>query len=91
MDCKEQLKAWQLIRQLLNHAEIHSNKFSLVKSLNNHLEYKAFPFLQVCLKHPTWGTTRTGILLVLTLSSLTELIFNTQAQILGLQLSKDSL
>lgn len=59
--------------------------FSQVKYLEQyHLEYKAFPFLQVCLKHLTWGTTRTDILLLVTLNSLTDLTFNTQAQILGL-------
>lgn len=59
--------------------------FSQVKYLEQYnIEYKTFPFLQVCLKHLTWGNTRKGIQLLLTLSSLIELIFNTQTQILGL-------
>lgn len=84
MDWKGQLKACQLIRQLLNHAKIHNNKFSVhfsqVKYLEQYnLEYETFPFLQVCLKHLTWRTTRTGIQLLLTHNSLIKLVFNSQA------------
>lgn len=82
MDWKDQFKACQLIRQLLNHTKIHSNKFSVhfsqVKYLEQYnLEYETFPSLEVWLKHLTWGTTRTLLQLLLTLNSLTELIFNT--------------